>query len=416
MSRYGMFALLAVAAVLLAGCAFQAPPGSGTAVDFSVLWSNMGQNWLGVAAMAVLLSAFFVSFAYMLGNLLNNESIKGWAKSEFMQVLASALIIGGIFWVVSMVTALSASAAGYTGIDCQNVDVDDPIVYGEIVQAPCHINVAQQYIEIMYENVFHEARDLVKVASVLGVAAHFNITFEMLAPPWLSLTIVPLSPLNMVFETIALSFDMLTKIMLLLKMQLYFLSFVWRAFFPMLLIMGVIMRTFFFTRRLGGMLIALAIGIYIAYPMSYALAYYVLGGTSAQTYVVKLNSAELGEADLNMLDLQGGNADNIAERINKLEGKKWMGDILSVGAAGAGAVGPVVFLGPVGGPGALAPGAPIINNWVTGDNGIIESLAILMIYATFVPLLALMTTISFVKVLSPMLGGDADIAGITHLI
>jgi hypothetical protein len=411
-------AALFIGAVALAGCAYQTPGPTGTELDFShVLWQNIGNNWPGVAAMAVIMAASFVSVAYMIGSLLNNQNIIGWAKSEFMQVLASALIIGGVFWLVSMVTALSASAAGYTGINCASTSLmEDPIASGEIARAPCHINVAQQYIEIMYENVFHESKDILRAASLLAVAANFNITLEMLVPPWLSLTIVPYGPLNMVFETLALAFDMLVKIMLLQKFQLYFMSFTWRALFPMLLVMGVILRTFFFSRKLGGLLIALAIGIYVAYPLSYALAYYVLGGTSAGTYVVKIDSRAMDAADLNMVDLQGSNIDTVGERIDKLEGKSLMGDVLSVGGVGLGSVGPVIVAGPIGGPGALALGSPTINNWVTGDNGILESVSILLVYSTFVPLLALISTISFVKVLSPMLGGDVDIAGITHLL
>ncbi|MFA6035365.1 MAG: hypothetical protein WC759_00210 [Candidatus Micrarchaeia archaeon] len=406
--RFAALALLALAALFAAGCAAPAIPPTGTAADFNIVWSN----WVPIAGIAVLISMCLVSIGYMLRSLLSNQQIMTWAKGEFLQVLASALIIGGLFWLVGTVTALSAQLAGYTGIDCANTDVEDTYAQQEIALAPCHINIAQQYLQIMYENVYHQNRQILRAATLLAVASNFNITLEMLVTPWLSVTLVPLAPLNMVYETLAMVFDMLMKIMLLLKFQIYFMSFTWRALFPMLLVGGVILRTFWFSRRLGGLLIAIAFGIYMAYPLSYALAYYVLGGTSSGTYVVNIDSSKLNDANFNLDTMD---SDTIAQRINKLEGKNWIGDVLSVGGVGLGTLVGVGTL-PVGAPGALAPGAPIIENWVAGENGIIESTAILLIYATFVPFLALMSTLSFIKALSPLLGGDVDIAGITHLI
>jgi len=402
-------ALIVLAALVLAGCAYQAPPRTLSALDFTLIWPD----WAGVAARAVLMSAFFVSIAYMLGSFLNNTAIIRWAKSELMQVFASALIIGGLLWLVGIVTALSASAVSYTGIDCTNTAMEHTEAGEEIALSPCHINVAQQYLQIMYENVFHEARDLLIAGSLLAAIANFNISLEMLPPPWLTFTVVPFAPLNMVYEVIALVFDMLTKIMLMLKFQIYFLSFVWRALFPMTLVLGVVLRTFFFSRKLGGLLIAIAMGMYLAYPLTYALSYYVLGGTSLGSYVVKVDVREYEEDEgIKFTTEDFRDMGDVAERINKLERKNMLGDILSVGAVGALAAPGMV----VGGAGALAPGAPIINNWVVGDDGIIESTAKLLIYAVFVPFLALMATLSFVKVLSPVLGGDIEIAGITHLI
>ncbi|VVC03424.1 Uncharacterised protein [Candidatus Burarchaeum australiense] len=431
---------LAFVAVLLAGCTFPAPPGAppGTgATDFSQVW----QNWQGVAAIAVIMSAFFVSLGYMLGSFFNNEMIKGWAKSELLQVFASALIVGGVIWLVAMMTALSGSIAGYTGLACpaappmsnspnmqQNANLlglNDKYAASELIYAPCHILVAQLYLEIMYENLFEETRDILITGSLLSAISNFNLTVEMIIPPWTSITFVPFASVNMVFETLATVFDMLTKTMLLLKFQIYFLSFVWRALFPMLLVLGVIMRTFWFSRRLGGLLIAFAIGIYVAFPLLYTLAFYILDGTSAHSYVVSLEmdkgywdvtsdqewaipkgvvpdapvptatgpAAPVPHAESNIM--------TIASRLHAIEDKNYIGDTLSIAAT------------------AIAPvqaGIPDQNNWLVGDGGVLEKMAKLLVFVTFVPFIALMGTIAFIKGLSPLLGGDVEIAGITHLI
>ena len=413
--------LLAFAALLLVGCTYPAPPspppGSGAA-DFTDMWAN---NWHGIASIAILASAFVVSLAYMLGSFLNNTMLINWSKSELLQVFASALIVGGLFWLVAMIGAMSQSLTTATGINCLSPDLEDAYAKAEIALAPCHINVAQQYLQITYENLFEMTRDVLVTGSLISAISNFNITFESLPPPWISVTLVPFASLNMIFETLYFVFDMLTKLMILLKFQIYFFSFVWRALFPMLLVGGVILRTFWFTRRLGGLLIALAIGMYVAFPMIYTLAYWVLGGTSAGTYVIKIDprdyaditSAEeydylFEERGYSFVNHIEQTSEDIAHRINRIENKNWVGDILSVGGTAFGA-------GVPGGP-AVMLGVPKENNWVVGENGVLENTAKLLIYSTFVPFIALMATISFVKGLSPLLGGDVEIAGITHLI
>ena len=265
--RKGLLAL-ALVAIALAGCTFPAPPTTGLPTNFSTIWYGSTMNWFGIACIAILMSAFFVSIAYMLGSFLNNAMIINWAKGELLQVFASALIVGGLFWLVSMMVAMSGALANSVelfgpGSTCpqysgggpppeQLLNLQDPHAAKAIIFAPCHIMVAQQYLEITYENLFEMTRDLLVTGSLISAISNFNITWEALGPPWLSATFVPFASLNMIFETLMMSFDMLTKTMMLLKFQLYFLSFVWMALFPMLLVLGVILRTFWFSRRLGG--------------------------------------------------------------------------------------------------------------------------------------------------------------------
>jgi len=406
---------LAFVALMLAGCTFSAPaspPAGSGAVDLSQMWGvGAANNWQAVASIAVIMSAFFVSIAYMLGSLLQIPMLINWAKGELMQVFASALIIGGLIWLVSMITVLSASMAGATGIDCTFTDVADKYAREELEQAPCHINVAQQYLQIMYENLYEMSRDLLVTGTLLSAISNFNITFEMLIPPWTTATMVPFAGMNMIFETLFTSFEMLSKIMLLLKFQMYFLSFIWRALFPMLLVLGVIMRTFWFSRKLGGLLIAIAIGMFIAFPLFYTLSYYVLGGTSAGTYVVKIDPSEYMEflSDEEIAAWEAGvipdytaagdgEMGDIMHRINRIENKNWLGDVLAVAGTGA------------------PTEDNLENNWVVGEDGVLENVAKLLIYATFVPFIAIISTIAFIKGLSPLLGGDIEIAGLTHLI
>jgi hypothetical protein len=421
---------LVLAAVVLAGCAYPAPiPPAPQFVNFSTIWYGSTYNWFGLACIAILMSAFFVSIGYMLGTLFNNPTIINWAKGELLQVFASALIVGGLFWLVAMVNAFSMDIVASIGLTCPtnvvDLDLADQYAASTIIGGPCHIMTAQQYLEIMYENLFDMSRDLLVTGSLISAMSNFSITLEWLPPPWLTVTFVPFASLNVIFETLMMCFDMITKTMMLLKFQIYFLNYVWMALFPMLLVLGVILRTFWFSRRLGGLLIAIAIGIYLIFPLGYTLSYYILGGTSAGTYVVKINPT----AYMSITDDEEAahytdplphdpndaivphtitNDVGIAGRIDTLENRNFLKDVLAIGKTGGTAVAPVFGLRP--------DKNPTENNWVVGEESVLENTAKLLIYATFVPFIVLMGTISFIKGLSPLLGGDVEIAGITHLI
>ena len=51
-----------------------------------------------------------------------------------------------------------------------------------------------------------------------------------------------------------------------------------------------------------------------------------------------------------------------------------------------------------------------------GQNGPIATLALLMVFTIFIPFIALMTSLSAFKVLSPIMGGDVEIALLSRLI
>jgi hypothetical protein len=68
----------------------------------------------------------------------------------------------------------------------------------------------------------------------------------------------------------ALVFDWAIKIMMLTKFQEVLLRFIAIGLFQALFVIGAILRTFMFTRRLGGLLLGMAIAFYFVFPAFYA--------------------------------------------------------------------------------------------------------------------------------------------------
>ena len=79
-------------------------------------------------------------------------------------------------------------------------------------------------------------------------------------------------------------FDWAMKIMTITKLQEVLLRFIAVALFPSLFVIGAILRTFAFTRKLGGLLLAMAIALYFVFPAFYAFGALVMLDLKNQAY------------------------------------------------------------------------------------------------------------------------------------
>jgi hypothetical protein len=105
------------------------------------------------------------------------------------------------------------------------------------------------------------------------MAADFTINIEFLTEAAGFFTFNPWRGFLTMGNTIkAQVFDYAMKIMMMTKFQEVMLRFINSAIFPVLFVVGSVLRIFIFTRKLGGLLMAIAIVLYFVFPMFYAFA------------------------------------------------------------------------------------------------------------------------------------------------
>jgi hypothetical protein len=254
----------------------------------------------------------------------------------------------------------------------------------------------------VYSDTAIMSRDIVTITSVLHTIRMVTFVGEEFVASYFGMQIRPFAGLGIPVESLKSALDILVKVMMLLKLQQILLNYIELALFPILFVMGIVLRTFFFTRKLGGLLIALAIGLYIVYPMVYVIAHGMWMTTidkvrdpnslttDIRSSILKTQLDTDPRYDLNNLLYDPGDANNEERLANFRENSGGLGIDL---------------------------GKNIIDGeWLIGERGVLEKTGILLVYATFVPFIALMTTIGFVRGLSVLLGGDVEIAGLTHLL
>lgn len=274
------------------------------------LWGD----WLWFAGVALTIVTVIVTLVYVLSELLLNEKMKTWAKMELVEILYSAIIIamaiGGIQAVDSVVqgallmtngqmvsgtgnfqcdpaSATSAyilttdyGAAGQRSYQCLDICGDTIAqnslsVYHGIES--CHMRLGIWYLR----EVFNEVKDFAFLVYIdyikTSMIAEFTINIEFLFEKAGFFTFTPWKGFYTMGNTIKeLCFDWSMKIMTITKFQEVVLKFIATSLFPALFVIGVLLRTFTLTRRLGGLLLAMAICFYFIFPAFYSFGALVM--------------------------------------------------------------------------------------------------------------------------------------------
>ncbi len=379
-----LFALLVLSSSF--GCVKISSGGPGGILNVvgQVVFQNLFTQWQSAVLTAMMISAFLAILMYMASTIINSKELLAWSKSEFGQLLATGLIVANVFFFITTVNQLVYDHMG--------------VSMGCAQAADCPIELGKTILKGIYSDVREMNRDILMVNNWFLIISNMSFFVEFVIPPWPTFNFAPFAGLGVISDSLSATFDILIKIMMLVKAQQYVLEMVQVALFPSFLFIGILCRTFFFTRKLGGLMIAMALGLYFVFPLSYVFAKDV-------AYATCLDAA--------------GNYDYFKPCVGN-----WL---FRVKQADIEAMGEMVFK-----PGTATGGeiqlqpyqggfVSSVFDWLNGEKlmdqgGIFDRVGRLLVFTTFIPFISLVVTISFIKVLSPLLGGDVEIAGLTRLI
>jgi hypothetical protein len=387
---------------------------------------------MGIAFMAVVT---LLALAYMVAAFLQDDRLRAWVVRELGQLVYSALIVIFVLALVGSldswlkVLSLTGSTAWQTYV---NAGVCCPPDSGQCALPPhsnprgraCHIEIATDYLQILYETARQSAATYLNNYGMFAFLSHLSFSASIVMKFMAGLTFYPFAGLEMIAEFFSLLFDLSIKTMMLLRAQQMFLDFLWYPLFPIMIALGLTLRILYFTRKLGGTLIALALALYIVFPMFYVLTNGILFGFMHHT--------------------AGGNWDfGSTYDSNPVTGTPLPADTQVKPAQRAKNIfsDPALAMQLCGDPPsedqtAMSTAMETISGdfgkydngqwysqtlvFVTGkafkEDGPIANLALLMVFTLFIPFLALMTTLAAFKALSPLIGGDAEISLLSRLI
>ncbi len=220
------------------------------------------KDWKLLAIMAVFISVILVAIAYMIGIGFEMPEIKAWANNELVQVFANVIIVITLIVTIAFIDALVVAIVMTSNMDITGCT--DPsqsclqAVVGEYLEQ--YVTAAQEGAkEVLSNNI-----DAMGMANRrLGL---YCLTIYCLQAGYTT-TIAGHYLLDV--DMYSILFEYYTNLLASMEAQKFFVEQISFKMGPVLLAVGIVARAFFFTRKIGGLLIAVALGVTFFFPGMY---------------------------------------------------------------------------------------------------------------------------------------------------
>lgn len=392
---------------------------------------------LGMAGIALATVVFLLALGYMAATLIGDDKMKAWTKREIGQAFYSVIILlAAISLVASLdevLKDLSLGSANLVGDPTWATYISQTVCCsggwfctGPVRTRPCHIEIASDYLQFLYETARMNAIAFLLNYQVYGFLSNMSLGISFLGfAVQAGLSVVPFAGLSSAADYFSILFDLALKTMMIIRAQQVMIDFLNYPLFGILLSMGLVLRILYFTRKLGGLLVAIALTMYTVYPMFYVVSHAILWefsgwnrfgtGVDGARYVAPFSDQNAtvfdssnesknvfnstNRVNLDICQSPAGATerteadlvrDNFRSKWDQIEGGKWFGQVSELFDAGIG------------------------NGF--DKNGPIGALASVLVFSLLIPFLALMTSLASIKVLSPLIGGDVEISVLSRLI
>ncbi len=271
-------AALLLLAIFLFGCATE-----GTATESAIieaqerdtLVGNMVANWELFAVMLMLISVGLVAMAYAISISFNLPDLRAWADVELSEVFTTALIV---IFIIAILVFVDVTAGAMVASEPMFAGTCDPMLNPEAGHAFCPSLLAKEYIgqyvdaaETLYEKLTKRAINKAQDAtysSGLGISyqIYLYLSISWRNQPWEMMNVERLEQL----------INFTGMVLGALHTQRFLIDSMSLGFGPIALLLGIVFRSFFVTRKMGGLLMAFGIGFMLVYPASYALGWFTL--------------------------------------------------------------------------------------------------------------------------------------------
>ncbi len=207
---------------------------------------DFAPDWQPIALAAVTLSLLVVGAVYAVGAIFNSERLRGWAKTEFLQVIATGIMVAGL---LIFATTMNTAATTIAGQD--------------------HISYAQNYLNTLNGKLETLYVGTVAFDSILMTLGKLKIDISIIVA---GASAYPFAGLEAVAHNLEMAMTAIFLSIISNAVQINLLTFIQSTMMFYFLPAGVILRSFNPTRSIGAFLMALAIGLYFVFPLTYVLA------------------------------------------------------------------------------------------------------------------------------------------------
>ncbi|MFH1221947.1 MAG: hypothetical protein V1492_02580 [Candidatus Micrarchaeota archaeon] len=248
--------------------------GANVLADFPGAGEITGGAAFNVAIYAIVSMLMLVGIVYLIGRVFHNRKLEDWSKSEFLQVFVSAAIVGGL--VVMLTPGSGLIVQAFKSLVPSSLFI---MIFSGAVVIPYPVSMTDPLCGTMTDTVLCFAFSYLtalemQIGSLMSVLFLVNFVLDILSKLSIDIIIVQVAPLSGLGSVVQVFNSILQSLLFLgiiTGVEMAFLHFINATALTIFLPIGVVLRCFFATRRVGGALMALGIGLYIVFPLTIAL-------------------------------------------------------------------------------------------------------------------------------------------------
>lgn len=290
MSMANRAIIVAMLAAILIGTAHAADPPHVEWGNYSYSQNSImgvASNFKIAVAMASLAVVVAAALAYFAAGAFESETLKSWAKGELSQALGSMLIAALLLLAISLMDFTMEASANKIISPCgpenqwdwsKAAPLNNPAASVAPPGSPRAIQYAACYLNGIYGMASDLAQNELKNSLKFSRNAYKREGIDTTSDytRYASYVYMPNAEMRLQAEMAAIQFDIASKIMLSIQTQKFLVVALGGVVGPLMLAVGIVLRTVPFTRRAGGLLLSLGIGLLIILPSAYLLAWATL--------------------------------------------------------------------------------------------------------------------------------------------
>ncbi len=241
------------------------PPPSApqTSCQFGYYRSGIGCRpdvFINASTITLFIISLFLAVMYMIAKSVESPRLINWTESELYQTIGTAAILMFYLTSISVLDNIVAPAFSTTSL-----------AYPGQLRTGGNFATMKDMAIAYVDGLFNQVSDAIRYLafSSLGIGVLGTLTVGISVSG--QQAFVPLQPgYSALMSVLSTVLSLLVPFAMQLKLQVEILKN-WDGFFAVLLPLGILLRSFPFTRSAGGAMIAIAIGFTIFLPIIYLL-------------------------------------------------------------------------------------------------------------------------------------------------
>jgi hypothetical protein len=238
---------------------------------------EVARNWQILSIFAIMISIILVAIAYAVGVGFEMPEIQAWASNEMVQIVTNAIIIACLMGVLAFIELTVLGIVTSSGLSATMV----PGCYGQGNSTSCLQSVTSAYLNDYYSAALTSAKDVLNQNVDAAAWAGRRIGLYCLTIYCLQIGATTTMAGHYILKSdmYGILFEYYTTLIGFMGAQQFVVEQICFKMGPVILALGILGRSFFFTRKLGGLLMAIAIGLMFFLPGMYVFDWITLDTT-----------------------------------------------------------------------------------------------------------------------------------------